>query len=100
MLGVAPADEERDQAADQRVECRAPPEHRSGWPGPLSVHHVAWVVTWLPASAMAASMSSQASAQLTSPPWLTSSAPEKRRSKLASAPEEADVAVGENGPAA
>jgi len=49
---------------------------------------------------MAASMSSQASAQLTSPPWLTSSAPEKRRSKLASAPEEADVAVGENGPAA
>src|ERR1035441_7404208 len=48
MLGVAPADEERDQAAGHRVECQAPPEHCSGWPGPLRVDHVAWVVAVAP----------------------------------------------------
>src|SRR5580704_9284623 len=44
MFGVAPADEERDQAAAQRVEGQAPAEHRSGGRGPLRFGRVAWVV--------------------------------------------------------
>jgi hypothetical protein len=44
MLGVAPADQERDQAAAHRAGCQAPSEHRSGGPDPLPVGHLAWVI--------------------------------------------------------
>src|SRR5215472_7601824 len=44
MLGVTPADEERGQAARHLFNGQAPPEHRSGGHGPLTVDHVAWVV--------------------------------------------------------
>src|SRR5947208_3472837 len=44
MLGVAPADEERGQAARQLAGCHAPPEQRPGGIGPQPVDHVAGVV--------------------------------------------------------
>src|ERR1700744_2300842 len=45
MLGVAPADQERDQAIGHRVEGHAPSQHRSGRPGPLPVCRLARVIT-------------------------------------------------------
>jgi hypothetical protein len=44
MLGAAPADQERDQAAGDRIEGQAPPQHRSGRPGPLPAGRLAWVI--------------------------------------------------------
>jgi hypothetical protein len=44
MAGVAPADQERDQAAGQRVESHLPAQHRSGGLRPLPIGYRAWVI--------------------------------------------------------
>src|SRR5215475_2499822 len=44
MLGVAPADEERDQAARRVAARHAPPERRSGGTDPPAVDHLTGVI--------------------------------------------------------